>query len=44
LQARHYDEERGRYAREFLRSKELKQQLEEDTRQKSREPGEEREL
>src|SRR5580693_5253725 len=30
LAARHYDEERGRFAREFLRSRELKEQLEED--------------
>jgi hypothetical protein len=41
LEARHYDEERGRFAREFLAARELKEQLEEDARQRDREPGKE---
>jgi hypothetical protein len=44
LEARRYDEERGRFAREFLAARELKEQLEEDARQRGREPGPKREL
>jgi hypothetical protein len=39
MHARNFDEERGRYAREFLRAREIQRQLEERAREKSREPG-----
>ena len=44
LQARHYDEDRGRYAREFLTARELRQELDEREKHKNVEPGREREL
>ena len=39
LKARHYDEDRRRYAREFLAARELRQELEEFSQQRSLEPG-----
>lgn len=38
LQARHYDEERGRYARQFLRSRERIDQMSGPEKQKGHEP------
>lgn len=38
LQARHYDEERGRYARQFLRSMERTEQMDGPEKQKGHEP------
>jgi hypothetical protein len=38
LQSRHYDEERGRYAREFLRAREIAEQVKENEKQQSLEP------
>ena len=39
LQARHYDEDRGRYAREFLKTRELDEEIEQREKQNTLEPG-----
>lgn len=39
LQARHYDEDRGRAAREFLRSRELAEEFEQREKENALEPG-----